>query len=816
MARWWAPIAIFGFSVNGLFMVYLVQRSSNPQIELEIGTPKSAPLHSNQQGIRGDLATKLATTSIIAEHDHSPAQTVLLQTLHARAKLRPPGNFPANATNVPSALSLSSGHSAAHAAALAVANAVAKIPLSRHEPIHSTETFHKDLAPAKRQRLVFIHIESSVTAAGSSRRSLIRETWLKFADTRWVNYRFFLSSKNSKAHPTSVRKTIESIRHEKRASVVKLGYSDIVLRGNNSVIGHGLAWEQWSILWADLELALCTRYKYYLRITDDSMLCIPQLLAELSFRPELSSGPIFWGKFWCTPSVSVRPEEHFMLFSVDIVRFLVFDWNSEAHLIPYHSERTLSQNFGFFTMFLNVSLYDDRARLTVAQDIIESTPRRSSTTALARKSSSNDVDKSYLMNPPSVERGKSERNVTSEGFNNYESDLLDSEKRGVKHEGDITNEASDFNVLANTTTSVEVSNESNVSSKFDESSHRGICDRLIFLLKPGDRTAMNAMANGLSDRLKGLNWSDTISYNEDSYVQTKSTSRPNGLVRVNKWQLNSLYRRHESVQSNRVDDASKNVDVLQAPCANAGLAQDSSSMLVSQFGARHRRSVEASLESLSTVKAQIPMISAGFRSNQNSNPYKNPPPMKQNFLYSHPFQDRNKATKPTILRENGRRPGTHGMPPLQQKNSVVQKSPQLEKQQTAQKRPLHEEYNIISESKLDPGRDFKAPVAKAMTSTQTAVQRFRSSLGSLQDLTPAGRNIKVNAAVERTLKKLGLGDVKGSPEELLELAAVAAEKDRSPKSINNRKVTSAADIGRSAADEIMAQLPSATDLTKMP
>jgi len=774
MTRWWVPIAISGFTINGLFMVYLVQRSSNVPIVVDIDKPQIEPLYSSYPDVQSEVASKNATTDTSADRDESSTQPVLSQSSFTRSWLRSRHNLTAYASSTPSALSLSSGYSAAHAAAIAVASAVAKAPLSKPEPIESINDIHKEPFPAKRKRLVFIHIESSATSPGSFRRSLIRETWLKFADPRWVDYRFFLSLPQSKALPHALRKAMESVRHEKRASVIKLGYSDIVLRGNNSVTGRGLAWEQWSILWADLELALCSRFKYYLRVSDDSMLCIPQLLAELLFRPELRTGPIFWGKFWCSSSVSVRPEEHFMLFSTDIIRFLVFDWTSEAPLIPFHSERTLSQNFGFFAMFLNVSLFDDRTRLSVAQDNSETAPKT----------------------PSAVPRRLLETAVVDNSTNNSDAVLINYYEGFIKQDGDVTHSiSSDNKLLANTSDTMEVHHSPNYPLEFRSarqeaysSSHRRICDRFIFIFKPGDKTAIKMMADGLLDCLKGLNWSDAITYDEDSHVQTKSMNGQNGLVSINMWQLDTLYRQYESMRREDADNAPKNAEVLQAPCADLGLANSDSSVLVSQFGARHRRSIEASLESLTSVKPQIPLISAGFRSNQNSNPYRNPPPplhppppLRQNFLFGNHVRLRNNRTKPvTALHDTGRRPDEQDMPPLQQKRSGVFSLPQLGEQLPVQNLRLHDENNNPLKSSMSPERYVKTS-SKAISSTQTAVQRFRSSLGNLQDLTPAGRRIKVNAAVDRTLKNLGLGHVKGSPEELLELAAVAAEKARSSK-----------------------------------
>jgi hypothetical protein len=724
--------------------------------------------------------------------------------------------------------------------------------------IKFVEKPYKRAATLKGPFLIFIHIESSVTLRGSSRRNLARKSWLKFADAKWVDYRFFLASPSPRAHPNTVRKTMTLIRHEQRASVMQLGHSDLVLREKESIIEKSLAWAQWSVLWADFELGLSSRFKFYLRVSDDSMVCLPQLLAELTFRPELREGPVFWGKFWCVAGVSVRPEEYFMLFSSDIIRFLVFDWTSKNPLIPYDGSQSLSQNFGFFAMFLNASIVDDRSRLSGAQDMADLIPsklsliRRRPLSVTHDDSNSTDVDaQDFSSNTSTRESGAWNGNATaylSDNITMYVGSIFEEESASPEYN-------SNFNLL---TGKLETANQENdnveVYSEPGDEMHsnqrgmdagivnsarnRGVCNRLIFLYKPGGSNALSAMVDGLKEHFKSLSRAegDDIAKDDDHHTGT-IMKNPDDFVKISRWQLRSFYRQHEYSRpslsaSNRVADAPY-IELLRPPCADAGLATSGSNLLLSQFGARHRSSVAAFVDTVPSVKSHVPMTSLAFRSNLNRNPFKIPSPFIKHEALNGGLSFGSLAgvgVKPEIKSKSEGNPSLRGAPPRHQQGGEFQNTPRSAIQQTIRKSPLPEVNNVAlkTEKKEVRVKGSSIPL-HAPTSIKVAINRFQSSIEGLAALTPAGQRLKINAAVERTLKKYGLGDVQGSPEELLELAAVATSTARQVKQPNRgvapsvrsqilplkhqtlqpRPPSSEAEaVGRSAADEIMAQLSS--------
>jgi len=103
-------------------------------------------------------------------------------------------------------------------------------------------------------------------------------------------------------------------------------------------------------------------FTHFLRIDDDSFLCLHRLLYELRLRP---TQRFFWAKFWCKAGRN-RADENFMLMSQDVVRF-VLRGVEETSLLPFDESVTFAWNFGLWTWFLNLTVLDDIDRIDAQQ-----------------------------------------------------------------------------------------------------------------------------------------------------------------------------------------------------------------------------------------------------------------------------------------------------------------------------------------------------------------------------------------------------------------------------------------------------------------
>ncbi|EME31896.1 galactosyltransferase isoform 1 [Galdieria sulphuraria] len=92
-------------------------------------------------------------------------------------------------------------------------------------------------------------------------------------------------------------------------------------------------------------------FDFYLKTDDDVLLCIQKLQHLLSEK----RNKFFWGKYWCKQDRSY-PDESFLLFSTDLLRFLV----KNREFLLFDEEVSMAWNFGFLSRFLNISIFDDR------------------------------------------------------------------------------------------------------------------------------------------------------------------------------------------------------------------------------------------------------------------------------------------------------------------------------------------------------------------------------------------------------------------------------------------------------------------------
>lgn len=103
-------------------------------------------------------------------------------------------------------------------------------------------------------------------------------------------------------------------------------------------------------------------YDYYLRVDDDSFLCLHKLLYEIKSSPREQ---YMWGRFWCREGRN-RADENFLLLSRDVANFVVDD-RYMGKIIPFDDKVTFGWNFGYLSWILNLTIFDDQSRLDSQQ-----------------------------------------------------------------------------------------------------------------------------------------------------------------------------------------------------------------------------------------------------------------------------------------------------------------------------------------------------------------------------------------------------------------------------------------------------------------
>lgn len=190
-------------------------------------------------------------------------------------------------------------------------------------------------------------------------RDAAREGWLRWLpDDGSVSYRFF-----SDAPPSSRRLESGSRIDWARLRREVASYNDVVLQPLQMGYGdkeHNVYAQRgrYQAAWA-LQHATLT---FFLRVDDDSFLCLHKLLYELK---SMDRRQLFWGRFWCREGRN-RADENFMLFSSDVVQLLA---NEElvGRLLPFDEQVTLGWNFGYWSWVLNLTVFDDQKRLDAQQ-----------------------------------------------------------------------------------------------------------------------------------------------------------------------------------------------------------------------------------------------------------------------------------------------------------------------------------------------------------------------------------------------------------------------------------------------------------------
>lgn len=206
--------------------------------------------------------------------------------------------------------------------------------------------------------LLFIAIGSG--PGNADLRAAARQSWLRWLPQDGsVDYRFFSDARPDGKEALENQHIWDALEAEEQRE------QDLVLQplatgyGSNSENAYGQR-ALFQISWARQRLE--DRMSYYLRIDDDSFLCLHRLLYELKTAP---AEQFFWGRFWCRDARN-RADENFMLFSGDVVA-LLGDERYVGRLLPFDDRVTLGWNFGYWSWVMNLTLFDDQKRLDAQQ-----------------------------------------------------------------------------------------------------------------------------------------------------------------------------------------------------------------------------------------------------------------------------------------------------------------------------------------------------------------------------------------------------------------------------------------------------------------
>eukprot|EP00177_Eucheuma_denticulatum_P004739 GFKZ01008614.1.p1 GENE.GFKZ01008614.1~~GFKZ01008614.1.p1 ORF type:complete len:379 (-),score=33.73 GFKZ01008614.1:2457-3593(-) len=231
---------------------------------------------------------------------------------------------------------------------------------SKYHTVHTLRSSSSNSDEYEKSQIsLFIAIGSA--PQNSELRAAARDGWLQWLpDDNSVKFRFFTDEirmdnhvKRSKPNAASSNLIQESEQ-----------YGDIVFQPLPSGYGdseHNLyaLRARYQAKWA---LEHIESFAFYLRIDDDSFLCLNKLIYELKALPREQ---FFWGRFWCREGRN-RADENFMLFSHDVVQLLADD-TVVGRLIPFDNEVTLGWNFGYWSWVLNLTIFDDQKRLDAQQ-----------------------------------------------------------------------------------------------------------------------------------------------------------------------------------------------------------------------------------------------------------------------------------------------------------------------------------------------------------------------------------------------------------------------------------------------------------------
>lgn len=186
-------------------------------------------------------------------------------------------------------------------------------------------------------------------------RAAIRATWLSWLPKDGsITYRFF---SDAPPHRLSSHLMWRQLRDETRdkkdieLQPIPSGYGD---NEHNQYGRRALYQLHWAVTYEK-------EHDFFLRIDDDSFLCLHRLAYEIRNVPR---SQFFWGRFWCRAGRN-RADENFMFFTRDIVD--LFTSRFVSTLLPFDTQVSLGWNFGFWSWLLNLTIFDDQLRIDAQQ-----------------------------------------------------------------------------------------------------------------------------------------------------------------------------------------------------------------------------------------------------------------------------------------------------------------------------------------------------------------------------------------------------------------------------------------------------------------
>jgi len=189
------------------------------------------------------------------------------------------------------------------------------------------------LLSSRPRKFIFIAIGSA--PENRYRRDACRRSWLSWRSSN-VGYRFF-TERNPAEREQTVLLNLES-QTFRDIEFQPFPQGRQVLQGARFLYQASWALNHYE-------------FDFYLKTDDDVLVCVQKLERLLSERRK----KLFWGKYWCKQDRSY-PDESFMLFSADVLRFLV----QNRDFLLFDEEVSMAWNFGFLSRFLNITIFDDR------------------------------------------------------------------------------------------------------------------------------------------------------------------------------------------------------------------------------------------------------------------------------------------------------------------------------------------------------------------------------------------------------------------------------------------------------------------------
>mmetsp|Transcript_1422 Transcript_1422/g.4238 ORF Transcript_1422/g.4238 Transcript_1422/m.4238 type:complete len:350 (+) Transcript_1422:45-1094(+) len=217
--------------------------------------------------------------------------------------------------------------------------------------------------PIRISTRVFIAIGSK--PSNSELREGARRSWLRWQKEGEVEYKFFSDDPGAPGADLSDD-------HAKKllSEYTKMG--DLVLMPLGS--GYGTKEDNRFLARALYQFQYARDnydFGYFLRIDDDSFLCLHRLVFEVESYPITQ---FFMGRYWCK-SGRHRADENFMLFSADVADF----FSPPSKLLPLDPKVTFAWNFGLLSHMLNLSTFDDQTRIDAQQGYLTEYMHRDST-----------------------------------------------------------------------------------------------------------------------------------------------------------------------------------------------------------------------------------------------------------------------------------------------------------------------------------------------------------------------------------------------------------------------------------------------------